>query len=370
MVGGLDGVVELCQARTESAVYRAAARVAAQLVDADGAEYLREDEGRLVAAASYPATAPRRSYPLVTGLVGGAYSTGTACIVDDAQDTRSASAGAAADASRPTARSLCCVPVGGRGLLVARTEEPGQFDDVHRELLERLASWTLEVLERPRPAPSRVRTNGGRRNLNDPADRLEAVADVLSHDLVNHLNVAKGNLDLAMDTVDDRHVERAMAAVERIEELAAETVLLARSGELVDHTGPVDLRAAVGEAWAALPTGDASLEVESSATLVANRRSLRHLLENLLQNAVVHAGGPATVRAGATDDGFYVEDEGPGVPVADRERVFESGYGTGGGAGLGLTIAERIAAAHGWSMQVAEGRDGGARFEVSSVQFD
>lgn len=77
-----------------------------------------------------------------------------------------------------------------------------------------------------------------------------------------------------------------------------------------------------------------------------------------------------SIRVGPLDngDGFYVEDDGPGIPAADREQVFESGYTTGtDGLGLGLSIVGGVVDAHGWTIAVGAGADGGARFEVSGV---
>jgi signal transduction histidine kinase len=65
--------------------------------------------------------------------------------------------------------------------------------------------------------------------------------------------------------------------------------------------------------------------------------------------------------------GFYVADDGPGIPEDDRERVFEPGHTTGGGTGFGLPIVARIAEAHGWSVTVTDSETGGARFEIRSV---
>ena len=80
---------------------------------------------------------------------------------------------------------------------------------------------------------------------------------------------------------------------------------------------------------------------------------------------ITDAGGP-TIRVGRLDggDGFYVADDGPGVPSEDRERVFESGYSTSGaGTGLGLAIVRAVADAHGWKSSCVAADGGGARFE-------
>ena len=62
--------------------------------------------------------------------------------------------------------------------------------------------------------------------------------------------------------------------------------------------------------------------------------------------------------------GVFIEDDGPGIPPEERERVFEKGNTTReDGSGFGLAIVERIVDAHGWDVRVAES-DGGARFEL------
>jgi len=95
---------------------------------------------------------------------------------------------------------------------------------------------------------------------------------------------------------------------------------------------------------------------------------LRNLFENLFRNAVDHGSNDATVWVGTTEDGFYVEDDGPGIPDDDKESVFESGFTTGG-TGLGLAIVEQIADAHDWTVHVEDGRRGGARFVFSGVDL-
>nr|WP_281362342.1 ATP-binding protein [Natronomonas salina] len=95
---------------------------------------------------------------------------------------------------------------------------------------------------------------------------------------------------------------------------------------------------------------------------------LRHLFENLYGNAVEHGAADATVTVDPLDGGFFVADDGPGIPEDERDAVLEAGYTTArSGTGLGLAIVRRIAEAHGWTVDVREGADGGARFEFTDV---
>ena len=104
----------------------------------------------------------------------------------------------------------------------------------------------------------------------------------------------------------------------------------------------------------------------SSVDVPGDAFLLRELLVNLIGNAVEYtpAGGRVTVRIGL-DDGspcIEVEDDGPGIPAAERERVLERFYrlpGTSGtGSGLGLAIVREIALAHGARVEIGEGQGG------------
>lgn len=71
-----------------------------------------------------------------------------------------------------------------------------------------------------------------------------------------------------------------------------------------------------------------------------------------------------TVKVGNLEDGFYVEDDGPGIPPAEHDWIFEQGYSTEeDGPGFGLAIVR----AHDWTSTVTEGPDGGERFEVTGI---
>ncbi|MCO8245497.1 PAS domain S-box protein [Haladaptatus sp. AB643] len=204
-----------------------------------------------------------------------------------------------------------------------------------------------------------------KQELKRQNERLEEFASVISHDLRNPLNVAQGNLDLARERGDERHFEKSENALQRMESLIADLLTLARQGQVVSGTESVELTSVVRQAWANVETRDCTLVVNTLETVDADRGRLQELFENLFRNVVEHAGDETTVRVGSLSDGFFVEDDGPGITPEEREAVFEHGHTTAeSGSGLGLSIVKGIANAHGWSIRIHEGTDGGACFRI------
>jgi PAS domain S-box-containing protein len=198
--------------------------------------------------------------------------------------------------------------------------------------------------------------------------RLEEFASVVSHDLRSPLNVVLGQTQLAMEDPEAADLEQIFDAGKRMEALIDDLLTLARQGETVGERTAADLAAVVNDAWAATETGGTTLDNRATGTVRADRERLQELVENLLRNAVEHAGPDVMVTVGPLGDGpgFYVADDGPGIPPDEREAVFEHGYTTReSGTGFGLAIVERIAEAHGWSVSVTESEAGGARFEFA-----
>ena len=208
------------------------------------------------------------------------------------------------------------------------------------------------------------------RELERKNDRLDAFASVVSHDLRNPLNIAEGRLGLARKECDTDHLDSVANAHDRMEALIDDLLTLSRQGEPVGETEPVDLETISEGCWGTVSTTGASLCVAIDRQVQADPSRLRQLFENLYRNAIEHAGSDTTVTVGGCDDGFYIEDDGPGIPEGQREDVFETGYSTtDDGTGFGLSIVREVVEAHGWEISVAEADTGGARFEITGVTF-
>ena len=210
-----------------------------------------------------------------------------------------------------------------------------------------------------------------RRELERQNERLEAFAGMVSHDLRNPLSVAKGRLEMAREEADTDNLAEIDAALERMTTIVEDVLALARQGQPVDESEPVVLADAAEDAWRMIDAGDVELRIEGDLTFEADPDRLANLLENLFRNAIEHGNTTTTVRVGPIRDppGFSVADDGRGIPVGERETVFESGHTTAeDGTGFGLAIVREIADAHGWDIRATASEDGGARFEVTGVE--
>jgi len=289
------------------------------------------------------------------------------------------------------------------GTLCFADTEPRQhpFRSDERAFVELLVEWMAYELERDRREE----------RLEEQNERLEAFASMVSHDLRNPLTVAQGHLELAREALDaGRPVDaESLAAIavshDRMERMIEELLWLAREGQDVGETEPVDLGVVAREAWSYVETDAGSLTIDvgeaagdgstdgadGTATVEADRDRLLQLFENLFRNALEHGpaegdgsaddaesadgDGPSDgdesrdvrITVGTLPDGFYVADDGVGLPGEDL-ALFESGVTTeADGTGYGLAIVERIAEAHGWTVTATDAASGGARFEFRTA---
>jgi signal transduction histidine kinase len=260
-----------------------------------------------------------------------------------------------------------CIEVNGElygTLCFADTGERGEvFTDTQRTFVELLTRWVSYELERQE----------ARAQLQRERDRLEEFASVVSHDLRNPLQTATGRAGLLAEEIESEHIPPLERALSRMEALIEDLLTLAREGMEVEGVEEVDLVALAEQAWETTDPDVATLQVDPGRLSVrADRSRLRQLLENLFRNSIEHGGDDVTVSLGALSErrGFYVADDGPGVPAGKREEVFDAGHTTSEpGTGFGLSIVSEIAAAHGWTVSVTDADNGGARFEFDGVEF-
>lgn len=207
------------------------------------------------------------------------------------------------------------------------------------------------------------------RALQRQNERLEEFASIVSHDLRGPLSVAAGRLELAHQECDSEHLDAIEQSHNRMEALIEDLLTLAREGKMIEDVEKIELSPFVHRCWQTIDTTNATLCIETDCSIRADETRLRQLLDNLLRNAIEHGGEDVTVTVGELQNGFFVADDGPGIPPGHREQVFKHGYSTSDdGTGFGLPIVKEVANAHDWHIRITESASGGARFEITGVE--
>ncbi|MUV90280.1 PAS domain-containing protein [Halapricum sp. CBA1109] len=255
------------------------------------------------------------------------------------------------------------VPLGEFGVVGVGTPTEQAFSDTDVDLFRILGTTVEAAFARANREAELQRQN----------ERLDEFASVVAHDLRNPLSVATGFLEIVGENEDIEYLDRIESAHDRMERLIDDLLTLARGETTVTAAEAIDLESVATEAWGYVDTDEATLAVEETIPTVPGDGSrLVQLFENLFRNAIEHGSRDAAVTVGGLggdDDGFYVEDDGDGIPPAKRETVFDHGVTSNqNGTGFGLSIVADIARAHGWSVHVTDGADGGARFEFTSSE--
>ena len=221
------------------------------------------------------------------------------------------------------------------------------------------------------------------RMLERQNDRLKEFTDILAHDLRNPLNAIDQHLTLYEETGESTHIESIDRTTDRMARLVEDLLRVAKQGDVVTDPEPTDIETVARLAWTGTGGPGDSLECRTVPTVSADPDRLCELFANLLRNAVEHGstgdsttdtggdhGEGVTVRIGPLDDGFYVEDDGPGISDSIGAEVFDHGVTTArDGSGYGLSIVRTIVNAHGWDISLATAESGGARFEITGIGF-
>jgi len=227
--------------------------------------------------------------------------------------------------------------------------------------------------------------------FNHAAERIETLMDShrsllanASHELRSPLARIRMGLELldpSGNSIQRREISRSISELDQlIDEILLASRLDARQAdaepfETLDLTGLAAEECARvnAELQAELPTGP---NADHSLTLQGSPRLLRRLIRNLLENARRYGQGDIMLALSVLRDNagqraiIQVQDRGPGVPVDQRERIFEPFYRLPGaseregGVGLGLALVKSISERHGGSVRCEERPGGGARFIV------
>jgi PAS domain S-box-containing protein len=220
--------------------------------------------------------------------------------------------------------------------------------------------------------------------LDRRRDRLAAVGELaagIAHEIRNSILPLGGSVqilsqELALDPEQTKLFEVITREMENVERFVGALLSYTRSQTL--HADRIDLGAVVREAVEEIRItrrdGPAVETKEQEAWAWGDTDQLRQAVRNLVLNAADAAGGDGTVRvsSGTDDEGMpwiEVEDDGPGIPAADRDKVCQPFYTSKpGGTGLGLAIVSRITEDHGGQLRLLDSELGGARFRMVLTQ--
>ena len=221
--------------------------------------------------------------------------------------------------------------------------------------------------------------------LRTALDRQQAFVSDASHELLTPITIARGHIDLlgrpgASRPEDVQHASGIVVAeLDRMQRVI-DRLLLLESVSIDDGIEPVPTSALgfaeeLFERWRHAADRRWSLLIEGEGTVPMDRERMTVAMDALLENAVRHTaeGGAIELAAQAHGDHLRLEvgDDGPGIPAAAQERIFDRFYRVErgrsrrtGGAGLGLSIVRAVVEAHGGAVAVRSAPGAGARFLI------
>jgi signal transduction histidine kinase len=258
------------------------------------------------------------------------------------------------------------------GTLCVFDEAPKDLDPETSDALKILAHQVVDVLELRRITAE----------LGTSNEQLAQFAGQVSHDLRNPLMAVSGFLELASDSPEmvnapeaAKSLARAESAADRMARMITDLLHFARVGGAQPRMVDIDLeelvRTVLEDLDSSIRETGAGIIVDARLDVVGDRTLLGAVIQNLVANALKFssAEGKAPqigITAMEISSGWRisVDDDGPGVPISERERVFalmERAVGDEiAGLGIGLSTCRRIVQAHGGSMGIEDSALGGA----------
>ncbi len=360
-------------------------RIGFSVIEEDGtrvrARWARSDAGEMQIAQGYSASLAGSSLEMIL-------RTGTPRIINDLEEYLRAKPDSESTQKivREGMRSSLTCPLIANGVPVGfmffSSRTPHMYDHVHVEIFQRIANQLSVILEKGRLVSELAmqksaieRQNEELRKLNELKVRFLSMA---IHDLRHPLAVIQMAADLLLDdslSLSDEHRSRFMLDIDNqakhmlalIEDLLSVSQFETGRLELWEESLDVKLfleEAITRHSGLAAPKGTrVILGSVPPGEVIADRRRLRQVIDNLISNAVKYSPAGSTVQVWAeqtpTHWCVYVRDEGPGIREEDRAKLFQyfsrlNVQPTGGesSTGLGLAISRQVIEAHGGEIDV------------------
>jgi len=210
--------------------------------------------------------------------------------------------------------------------------------------------------------------NEYKRKLKDKNKKLDKFAKIISHDIRNPTSIAKGNLNLHINNNGSTdELETTLKSINRIENILEDVLYITKLNTEKLEKENITLQSVVNKCWNNLEVGNSKLKINTDKIIPQNKKLSSRLFENLFKNSIEHGGDNVIITIGEINNGFYVEDNGEGIPKDKRDKIFNQNYSTSEtGEGLGLSIVEHVCDVHGWTITITESKTGGARFEIDT----
>lgn len=203
--------------------------------------------------------------------------------------------------------------------------------------------------------------------LKEQAEHFDQLLHSIASDLETCSQTLQDRQEPANETDETTQIDDARTVADFLNELQERLTTIVQIPSGGDEGIHLDIADLASDAWANPNfTNSSKLEIRGSPQIVGDPDATQQLLEHLLMNSIDHTDGDTTVHIGAVTNGFYIEDNGPGVDPEVREKIFKPGATTKPDcAGLGMTIVRQIADHHGWELKISAAEQlTGTRIEV------
>ena len=200
---------------------------------------------------------------------------------------------------------------------------------------------------------------------NTLSEYLTFLNKIMRHDIANALAAIRGALEIVkeMPEKSDKVVSLAMNRIDYTSKLIDDVRALEKT---LEELKPINVAELVKEVVKAYE--DVSIELNLKDVKVMANEGLRTVINNIIHNAIVHGGKDVRIRIETFSDENYVviriSDNGVGIPNEIKNRIFEEGFTTGNGTGLGLYISKKILEVYNGEIVVRDNEPRGAVFEI------